>query len=103
MWLDPGTGIDIVQWPVEEVESLRQEHVTHAQSDLKAGELKEIANLRGSQVGGELMNDWQTSFEIIAETARACEGLQLLQPHSFVMDIQPSSTNLPACGVAAGH
>lgn len=52
MWLDGGTGIDLIQWPVEEVESLRQlqDHVAKSEFKLKAQQLKKIGKLRGPQV-----------------------------------------------------
>ncbi|XP_072986984.1 beta-fructofuranosidase, insoluble isoenzyme 7-like [Typha latifolia] len=77
IWLD-SNGKQLVQWPIEEIESLRREEVHLYDLELKAGGLQEIEGIKASQA------DIEIEFEIPSlERAEPFDPTWLLDPEKL--------------------
>ncbi|XP_057826243.2 fructan 6-exohydrolase isoform X2 [Cryptomeria japonica] len=57
IWLDDSTGMNLMQWPVAEVESLRGKKTVKNNTILKSGEVVEIYGVTGAQMDVEVSFD----------------------------------------------
>ncbi|CAN6269643.1 unnamed protein product [Urochloa humidicola] len=74
LWLDAG-GRQLVQWPVEEIETLRRKRVAMVGADVEAGGLREVEGVESSQA------DVDVVFEVTSlERAEGLDPSRLLDP-----------------------
>ncbi|GLJ16800.1 hypothetical protein SUGI_0289490 [Cryptomeria japonica] len=77
IWLDDSTKMNLIHWPVAEVESLRGKKTVKNNTVLKSGEVVEISGVTGAQVDVEVSFDLQrmeiAEFEEMNGTATAQE------------------------------
>ncbi|KAI5080791.1 hypothetical protein GOP47_0003974 [Adiantum capillus-veneris] len=57
VWLDGDTKNSLLQWPIEEIESLRRKSVSLSNVPLKAGSLVEVRGVEGTQLDVEVEFD----------------------------------------------
>ncbi|KAL6651859.1 hypothetical protein ACP70R_010784 [Stipagrostis hirtigluma subsp. patula] len=83
LWLDAG-GRQLVQWPVEEIETLRRRRAVLLGAEVESGGLREIGGIVTSQA----------DVDVVFEIARARRVFRLLHEHVVLMctDLTRSST-----------
>jgi hypothetical protein len=52
--LDSKTGVNLIEWPIEEVDALRREQLSMTDVKLNAGAVVEVEGAAGGQVGPEI-------------------------------------------------
>ncbi|CAL5070591.1 unnamed protein product [Urochloa decumbens] len=84
LWLDAG-GRQLVQWPVEEIETLRRKRVAMADVEVEAGGLREVEGVESSQA------DVDVVFEITSlERAERLNPSRLMDPDALCAEMGAS-------------